>query len=203
MPPNSPKNEIAYPDNSIRRTDNSVNVDEPQKFDMSHIAETVIDSQPSENVIPEESNFCEFMAKNSIIGEMITHAGIARVTRITIIFTHVQVVIMASAGGLELSFEWYYAGLMAAAVSVIVEEILTKLLFTNALAQFGGREIIGLILVIVINMGSIICQTQLGLARGETFNNDWILATGVGFAAFCLVGKQICSIVQYALKRMG
>ena len=126
---------------------------------MSHIAETVIDSQPSENVIPEESNFCEFMAKNSIIGEMITNAGIARVTRITIIFTHVQVVIMASAGGLELSFEWYYAGLMAAAVSVIVEEILTKLLFTNALAQFGGREIIGLILVIVINMGSIICQT--------------------------------------------
>jgi len=144
-----------------------------------------------------------FVVKNSFIGELITTSGMTRAARIAIFFTNLQVVIMECVGGLELGLEWYIAGCMAAACSVIVELLLAVLIEPCVCGKPTLKRVVLGIILLIINTGSIIFQVLVASNRGETFNNDWMLAICVGYTIFFSIGKQICSIAKYALLRLS
>merc|ERR1719273_1055738 len=81
----------------------------------------------------QDSNLLAFLFRNNLIGEIISNqkAGFTRVARIVIFFTIFQAIITLSAVFYDVGLAWYTAGLTAAAFGVMIEPILTFLLYTG------------------------------------------------------------------------
>merc|ERR1712113_1265126 len=129
-------------------------------------------------------------------------AGFTRLARIVIFFTIFQAIITMSAVFLDLGLVWYYAGLAATVIGLIIEPILTFILYAGANDKARSAKImIGFIFAIIVNGACLAGTALLADESGETFTNDWTLALGLGFGAFFLVGQQICSLYKYVLYR--
>ena len=144
-----------------------------------------------------------FLFSNNIIGEILTNrkSGYTRLARILIFFTIFQAIITLSAVFYELGLIWYAAGLVAAVCGLMIEPILTFLLYLGKGKNSVAKIIIGVVTAIVINGGCLGYTALLADESGETFTNDWLLSMSLGFGAFFLVGQQICSIYKYVLYR--
>merc|ERR1712045_442216 len=132
----------------------------------------------------QDSNLIAFLFRNNLIGEIISNqkAGFTRVARIVIFFTIFQAIITLSAVFYDVGLAWYTAGMTAAAFGVMIEPILTFLLYTGREDKASTAKLIaGFISVIIVNGACLAGTALLAEESGETFNNDWCLALSLGF----------------------
>jgi hypothetical protein len=187
------------------------NVNVPVPSQSAHATVAAQSSLPSDNS-PSESmttvatgklGLCAFMAENSIFGELFVtkYAGMRRIARLIVFFTCIQV-INAVCGYITdfVDLPFYYIGAVAATSGIVIEPVLSLLLTTfdhNKLGQV--RVVVGLTLALLITSASMLFTWRLVEDEGENFQFDWMMSSGIGFAAFLVLVHPICILARFVV----
>jgi hypothetical protein len=164
------------------------------------------DLPPREVPYVTKVSFLELMARNTMVGEIISvsKTGYTRFSRIIISFVIFEAIIALSGVFMEIGQSWTTAGFIAAACGLFIEPLLTVFLYSKSDTKINlPKAAIGFVLSGIISVVSLVATWYFTNEKGETFINDWMLALTAGFAAWFLVGQQICSLYKYALYRQS
>ena len=114
-------------------------------------------------------------------------------------FISVQVAIMICPFIIELDFDWWYAGLLAACIASPLETVLSGIISGAKDAVAVCKGFVYIVILFGIQGACLGITWHFSDEYGETMNTDWMLAGSVAAGALLLLIHPMMLAIKYGI----